>query len=338
MKLYYIILLTSFILLSGCSKVLVNEPDSNLDMEDFNSAWQITNKYYPFFKFKKINWDSLYIKYQSAAVNAKGDEIYNVLYQMFRELKDGHIEILTNGGYPVITYDWPRDIDRKAFSSIVVSTYFSSPLKLAGEDKFDYGITDSNIGYVYISTFSDGDKTWYKDFDKIMEYFHDAKGIVVDVRNNGGGNSNSADYMIARLIEKPIKETWYTYLGTNSSIINPVNMVGFHKSIVVLINGASFSAAEFFPELLRQSSNVTLIGDTTGGGGGTNNFYALPSRKRIKIANGYFTRLDGTMIEWNGVLPDILVTQTSTDIASGNDKQLAYAINYLNKVTAIKAF
>ena len=331
MNRYYIILVFFLIIISGCSDLLVNEPGSNLNLDDFKSAWQITNKYYPFFNLKKINWDSLYKKYQPHAEAAKGDEIYDVLYHMFRDLKDGHIEILTRGGFPVITYDWPRDNDRKAFSSIIVNKYFNSPFKLAGEDNFDYGITGSNIGYVYISTFSSGDNTWYKDFDKIMEYFRNAKGIIVDVRNNGGGSSNSTDYIIARLIEKPVKETWYRYSGTYSYIINPVNPAGFNKPVAVLINGASFSAAESFPELLRQSPNVTLIGDTTGGGGGTNEYYTLPSGKRLRIANGYFTRLDGTMIEWNGVLPDILITQTEADIVNGHDKQLEYAITYLNK-------
>ena len=331
MNRYNIILIAFLLFFSGCSDLLVNGPESNLNMDDFNSAWQIANKYYPFFKFKKINWDSLYTKFKPQAEAARGDEIYNVLYQMFRELKDGHIEILTEGGFPVMTYDWPRDIDRKAFNSIVVSSYFNSPLKLAGEDKYDYGITANNIGYVCISTFSDDDNIWYKDFDKIMEYFRDTKGIIVDVRNNGGGNSNSADYIIARLIEEPIKDIWYTYSVVNSSIINPVEPSGFLKSVVVLINGASFSAAESFPELLRQSPNVTLIGDTTGGGGGINDYYSLPSGKRLKIAFGYNIRLDSTMIEWNGVLPDILVTQTAADIANGHDKQLEYAINFLNR-------
>jgi Peptidase family S41/Tricorn protease C1 domain len=331
MKHYTIIIISFLFFITGCSDFLVNEPSSNLNINDFNSAWQIANKYYPFFKFKRINWDSLYAKYKPQAEAAKGDEIYNVLYQMFSDLKDGHIEIITEGGFPVITYDWPRDIDRKAFSSNVVSSYFTSPLKLAGENKYDYGITPNNVGYVYISTFSEGDNLWYKDFDKIMGYFRTAKGIIIDVRNNGGGNSNTVDYMIARLIEKPVTETWYRYFGINRVIINPANPTGFNKPVAVLINGASFSAAESFPELLRQSSNATLIGDTTGGGGGTNDIYTLPSGKRLRIANGYFTRLDGTMVEWNGVLPDILIKQTEADITSGHDIQLEYAINFLDK-------
>ncbi len=330
MKRLYIILFLLIVVFTGCSKLLVNEPDSNLNMEDFNSAWQIAEKYYPFFKFKNINWDSLYVKYKPNAEAAEGDQIFNVLYRMFRQLKDGHIEIMTQGGFPVVTYDWPRDIDRKTFSSNVVSRYFSQPLKLSGENNFDYGITQNNLGYVYISTFSDGDKLWYKDFSKIMYNFRNTAGVIVDVRNNEGGNSNSADFIISYLIENPINDTWFYYGQERRDVINPANPSGFNKPVAVLINGASFSAAEMFPELLRQSLNVTLIGDTTGGGGGTNEIFTLPSGKGLRIAVGYFTRLDGTMIEWNGVLPDILVTQTAEDIANGHDKQLEYAINYLD--------
>ena len=333
MKRLYIILLLIIIVLSGCSKLLVNEPDSNLNMEDFNSAWQIAEKYYPFFKFKNIDWHSLYIKYEPIAEAAKGDEIYNVLYQMFRELKDGHIEILTEGGFPIMTYDWPRDIDKKTFSSNVVSSYFNSPLQLAGENNYDYRITPGNIGYVYISTFSNGDGNWYKDFDKITKYFQNTKGIIVDVRNNEGGDNFTWNFIVSRFVVTPITYSFYLANGVPfiTSTIKPEGEYQYRKPVVVLANGASFSATELFVELMKQIPNVTVIGDTTGGGGGSTGTYNLPSGKRIQIPDKYFRKFNGDMIEWNGVSPNIFVKQTSEDIANGNDKQLEYAINFLNK-------
>lgn len=333
MKHYYLILLSLVFLLPGCSKLLVNEPEPNLNMDDFNSAWQIANKYYPFFTFKKINWNSLYTKYKPDAEAAEGDEIYNVLFQMFRELKDGHIEIFTKGGYPVLTYDWPRNIDQKAFSSNVVSHYFNTPLKLAGENNFDYGITSNNIGYVYISTFSEGDDIWYKDYSKIMKYLRNTKGIIVDVRDNGGGSNFTWNFMVSKFVNKPITYSFYLSNGNPiiTSTIEPSSQYSYHKPVVVLMNGASFSAAELFVELMKQIPTVTAIGDTSGGGGGSADTYKLPSGKRIQIPDKYFRKYNGDMVEWNGVSPDIFIKQTEADIASGKDKQLEYAIKFLNK-------
>lgn len=334
MRRIYIFLVLILILFSGCSKLLVNVPDTNLDMDDFNSAWQITNKYYPFFKFKKINWDSLYTIYKPQAEASNGDEIYNVLYRILRELKDGHVEILTKDDLPPIpTFVWPRDKDRNTFSSIVVSNYFQSPLKLAGEYNFDYGITSSDIGYVYISTFSNGDGIWYKDFDRITEYFQNTKGIIIDVRNNGGGDNFTWNYIVSRFVVTPITYSFYLANGSPiiTSTIKPEGKYQYHKPVVVLINGASFSAAEFFTEIMKQIANVTTIGDTTGGGGGSANIYNLPSGKRIQIPDKYFKKFNDDMIEWNGVPPDIFIKQTEADIANGHDKQLEYAINYLTK-------
>lgn len=111
--------------------------------------------------------------------------------------------------------------------------------------------------------------------------------------------------------------------------ILPAGQYPYHKPVVILINGASFSAAELLPELMKQIHQVTTVGDTTGGGGGSNDVFYLPSNKRIKIPTSYFKRFNGDMVEWNGVPPDILVPQNEADIKQGRDKQLEYAITLL---------
>ena len=110
----------------------------------------------------------------------------------------------------------------------------------------------------------------------------------------------------------------------------------YTNSVVILINGSTFSAGELTTEILKQLPNVTAVGDTTGGGGGASNSsgaaigdYKLPSRKLINIPTGYFERYNGQLIEWHGVPPDIRIVQTEADILAGIDKQLEYAIEIL---------
>lgn len=106
----------------------------------------------------------------------------------------------------------------------------------------------------------------------------------------------------------------------------------FAVTVVVLINGSTFSAGELCTEVLKQLPNVTAVGDTTGGGSlgsGEDGLYFLPSGKSMEIGFIDLRCYDGLPWEWLGIPPDIRVEQTEADILAGRDKQLEYAIEML---------
>lgn len=317
------------IALAGCSELIVGPAESNRNVADFVSVGEIIKSRYPFLQFKHVNWDSLLAVYRPIAEQAKGDEIYGVLHDLLRELKDGHIELRTEGGFVTLTYEWPRLRGGKAYDPLVVRKYFDRELRVAGNGNLEYEILPGNVGYIYLAAFEEGN--WVYDLDRILAYFLNTKGLIFDVRNNGGGNGDIANFITSRFASAPITYSAYLPSGTPkwTSTIVSFSPYQYHKPVVVLINGASFSAAELLPELLKQIPLVTTVGDTTGGGGGSNDVFYLPSNKRIKIPTSYLKRFNGEMIEWNGVPPDILVPQTEADIKQGRDKQLEYAITML---------
>ncbi len=312
----------------GCSEFLVNGPEVNHNMDDFSAVGNLVRSRYPFLQYKQIDWDSITTMYRPLVVAATGDDIYPVLHRLLGELKDGHVDLFTEGGFSTLTYDWPRRRGGQAYSPLVVRKYFDRELRLAGGGKMEYEILPENIGYVYLSTFTKGD--WVNDFDPILDYLRETKAIIIDVRNNGGGTSSACDFVVSRFATASIREVFYLPNGTyNSSLVRPRGPYQYLKPVIVLINGASFSAAELFPELMKQISTVITLGDTTGGGGGSVEIFPLPSNKRIQLPTMYFKRFDGTMVEWNGIPPDILVPQTPDDIKQGHDKQLDRAIQFL---------
>jgi len=127
-----IFLLLTIIFISGlfsCKDLVVTEPESNLNVQDFEAAWKRIRDVYPYLDFKKINWDSIYTIYRPRAEAAQGDEFYLVLRDLLAELKDGHVYYRTKGGGEVYPYYPPRHFkDRHAYSPFVVRKYFDREL------------------------------------------------------------------------------------------------------------------------------------------------------------------------------------------------------------------
>jgi hypothetical protein len=329
MKRTFVIAIFVCCMIAGCSEMVVGPSGSSHNVDDFVSLGQLVKSRYPFLQFKHINWDSLLVVYRPKVDQAKGDKIYTVLHDLLAELKDGHIELRTEGGFPTQTYEWPRLQGGKAYSPLVVRKYFDKELRVAGSGNMEYEVLPDNIGYIYLASFSDGN--WVYDIDGMLAYMANTKGLIFDVRNNGGGNADIANVLTSRFTSAPIKYSSYWPDGSPlwTGTIGPGGPNPYHKPIVVLINGASFSCAELFPELMKQIPQVTTLGDTTGGGGGSNDVFNLPSNKRIRMPTSYLRRFNGEMIEWNGIPPDIRVPQTEADINQGRDKQLERAIALL---------
>lgn len=327
---YFLLLIFSFY---GCSNLLVNEPTTNYNLEDYDTAWKITDKVYPYFKFKNINWDSLNTIYRPLAAAARGDEIYNVLLKLYGVLKDGHVDVISENGISMPTYIPPREIrDKKTFDPLVVRKYFDKELLITPDYYIEYGILNNNIGYVRIPTLA---PDLQGSFASALDYLKNTKALIIDVRNDGGGSDRNSDYIVSRLITSSVEDlpVQLSTGGITQYSIDPSGPFQYTKPTVLLINGACFSACEDFAAMMQGVPTVTEIGDTTAGASGAPEIYTLPSGKKIRISTKDIMRLDRKPIEWNGVIPDIIVTQTEDDINLGIDKQLERAIQFLDSKT-----
>jgi hypothetical protein len=325
-------LLLLFAALMGCSDMIVTGPDESHTVADFETAWQAVKSVYPFFQFKQINWDSIHTLYRPRAEAARGDEIDGVLFDMLKELKDAHVSLQTQGGASVATYHPPRAAkDQYAYSPLVVRKYFDKELRLAGNRRVEYEILNGGIGYIYIATLRIEEPV-LGGFDEALAYVKDTKGLIIDMRHNGGGSDYNSMGIVARLIPSAIDNLPYPLPDGGVHLGDPINPRGafqYTKPVVLLINGVCFSSCEDFAEMMKHVPSVTLVGDTTSGASGAPQLFSLPSGRKIIVSTRAIRRYDGLPIEWNGVLPDIRIGQIEADIEQGRDKQLEYAIDYL---------
>jgi len=334
-KIKLLILISSAVILTSCEEMIVKPAESNLNLDDFEATWERVNMVYPYLEYKQINWDSIYTVYQPQAEQAKGDEIYTVLIEMLTELKDMHVHVKTDGGRYMSTYLAPRWVkDKYTYDPIVVRNYFDKELRITGEDRIEYEIIQGNIGYIYMATFDDDYLLNY--FSEALEYVKNTKALILDIRHNNGGSYQNLVAVVSRFITAPLEKPNYYLQGELIDLppFEPQSNFQYTNPIVLLINGVCYSTGDIFPEIMKQISTVTLVGDTTSGGssGSTTSFpayYKLPSGKTIFVGTTDWRGYNGSPLEWVGVAPDILVQQTKEDIENGVDKQLEYAINML---------
>jgi len=237
------------------------------------------------------------------------------------------------GGRQATIYLSPRYIrDRDLFDPIVVKKYFDKEFYMAGDGYIEYQVLPDNIGYMNISSFSP--QNLVSDFKKVLDYFANTKGIIIDVRHNMGGSADNSNKILSYLIDSEFQVP-EAYIKEQIIPQNPIRPIGYgySKPIVVLINGVSYSEAERFTEMMKQLVNVTAIGDTTGGGSagsnGIRDEIILPSGKIVHVGTIDFRRYDGRPWEWIGIEPDTRITNTVESLKNNIDNQLEYAIELL---------
>jgi hypothetical protein len=322
----------------GCGELIVPENSENLSVEDFEAAWSFIDSLYPMLREKGIDWDSVHAWYRPKAEVARGDEAHQILHDLVETLRDGHAYYQTVGGgvvFPYVSHRLRRD--RSTFSPYVVRRYLSGEMAVTGTRTMEYGFLEGNLGYLRVTTF---DPThMMADLPAVMGFLSGTDGLVLDVRNNDGGELTNVATLVGWFIESPLR--WpdaFSQREVMEDVEPPVEPVSpslrYSPPVAVVVNGAARSAADLLAELMGQIPQVTLVGDTTMGIAcqdydDVNGDFCLPSGPSIHIPTGCFRRYDGVPLEWYGVPPDVRVTQTEQNVREGRDLQLERAVALL---------
>ena len=351
--LLYIAALTLVLPLQSCyineDRNMVNDAKTN-----FNELWKICDENYCYFDYKNIDWDSIYTVYEPRVHNGmSNEELFKVCSDLVNELRDGHVNLTYEYGssrYWKWYEDYPQNYDER----IILENYFNFDYYQTGG--FIYQILPENIGYIYYGSFSSDCPDVL--LDRILTMFKDCKGIIFDIRNNGGGNKANVNKLACRFTQEVNKLKGYElrktglghsdfgdtipeYLtppGTLSSINyldEPSDMqnldskrVRFLKPVTVLTNRYVYSAANDFIRTVKVLDNVTVIGDHTGGGGGIPVSYDLPNGWAIRLSATPMLDINKQHTE-NGIDPDIRVDMAEDAHMTGRDAILDTAIEYL---------
>lgn len=324
-----------FMGLTSCHKIeeRADDPRGN-----FEALWSILDEHYCFFKEKGVDWDQVHDKYaRRIGSEMTREELFIVCADMLDELRDGHVNLsapFNTSYYRKWWSDYPQNFNKR----LIEESYFNFNYRQSSG--MIYGLLENNIGYIYYENFSA--TVGEGNLDYALNFLAAARGLIIDIRDNGGGSLTNVETLVARFIDRP---TLVGYISHKTGpghddfsepyaiTYNPAGpgRVRWAKPVVVLTNRSTFSAANNFASVMKLLPGVRIAGATTGGGSG------MPYSSEIPC--GWSVRFSAcSMLDANGVSTEGGVTPTEgcavdmdpQDALNGKDTILEKAMELLN--------
>lgn len=197
-----------------------------------------------------------------------------------------------------------------------------------------------SMGYIYLPKFytnfnGTGGRSCAADVEKEIQKLkaQNAKGIIIDLRGNGGGSLQEVVTMTGLFIDAgPVVQV--KGRGGLSRVLSDTKRgTTYDEPIVVLVNSFSASASEILAAAIQDYGRGVIVGsNSTYGKGTVQRFFdldqALPQGYRelgpmgsIKLTTQKFYRINGGSTQLNGVTPDIILPDNYTHIETGEKEE-----------------
>ena len=391
----FIIISFMFISISSCHKnlpVVYNAqsyPGNNYP-DLFEAFWNGMNNNYVFWSIDSTNWDNVYIRYKPIFAQltvfdtSSENKAEKYFAQMTSGLIDSHynltFESTGNTFSPSVTRRYTIDpnyfIDSifpiKGLNALVSSKYIDSSSLITGTDFIMSGSSSTvfsaisgtignEILYLYFNSFEmskAGPNT-----TPVLNFFFNTvrnlpaniKGIIIDLRGNGGGEVIDLDYLVGQMVNA---QYTFGYTRTKNgtgrldytpwapAVVKPWNGGSdISVPIVALGDHLSTSMAEITTMAIKALPNGKYIGTRTWGATGPvapDEYYnggpftiGVPAWGNAGYLSVYtsaamFKYINGDIYEGAGVPPDIYASETYSAYANNHDLVVDAAINYIN--------
>ena len=182
------------------------------------------------------------------------------------------------------------------------------------------------------------------DFMRALDgRLRDARGLIIDLRNNGGGDSEAMIDIISALL--PAGKSLGRFTDRNGRIqsephtravmlFSANHIKSFHAPLIILTSERSSSAAEIFVAALKESGRATILGQNTCGCAlGLRRRHTLPDGGELHISELDYHTAGGTRLEGTGVAPDEKITLDRRDLRARRDRAMERAVELLTVET-----
>ena len=333
-RICYLMMLVLLAATTSCHKL---ESWSDSQHGNFEALWSIMDQHYCFFTEKGVDWDEIHSRYVAKVSDDMTDkELFYVCADMLNELRDGHTNL--SSSFNVSYYrKWWSDYPENYNARLVEEHHLNFNYLSAGG--MDYAILPQNVGYMRYSSFNS--MVGESNLDQILLHLNVCDGLIIDVRDNGGGSMTNVETIVRRFI------TERTLAGYISHKTGPghddfsepyayyydpaeAGRIMWGKPVVVLASRGTFSAANNFVSIMQYRPNTVIAGSTTGGGSGMPFNSELPNGWGIRFSACSVLDAKGNTTE-QGIepTPGCAVDLDPVQALDGHDTILDFAISYL---------
>ncbi len=318
------------IFLTSCEEAFFDDDQPDDPVANFEFLWDTFDERYTLFEFKEINWDEFYSEYRPQVSDlTTDDELFVIMAEMLNRLRDGHTNLRS-----------PIDISRYRpylqappnFDAELLERSYLQDARLTG---YLTNEIMGEVGYIHYRSFQLPIQDW--ELDTVINRFtrENVQGVIIDVRNNGGGNPANGLKLLSRMIDE--RTHIYTSQQRNGPASDDLaasqdifldpesDHPHFPGQVVVLSNRKVYSAGSYFCAGTKGISQVVMVGDTTGGGSGVPAGFELPNGWYCNYSSTLGTLVTGENFE-SGVPPDVEVALSAEDRERGVDTILEAAI------------
>lgn len=328
-----ILLLACIPMLFSCEKLMFEETVQSDDpYVNFDYMWKECDEKYAFFEYKNIDWDAVKNQYRPMLYNdMSNDSLFNVIAAMLRELRDDHTNLISQ--FNVSSYGNFKNSQDNFDWRVILDHYLPENYYNTGPFRHGY-IRGDSIAYIRFAAFTGSMNDQHLDF--MLNEYENTKGLVIDIRENGGGSIRDIFNLLSRFVDERTL-VYYSRLkngpehndfgAKEPAFVSPSAQKRYTKKVVMLADRGSYSASSFTALAVRSIPNIILMGDTTGGGLGIPNGGQLPNGWNYRFSVTQTLDPQGNNYE-DGVPPEILAQFNWNDLQK--DEILERAIQEIN--------
>ena len=196
--------------------------------------------------------------------------------------------------------------------------------KIVQTDTVYHEMKEDKIGYIQVTEFDDVTTDQYKEALEDLEN-QGMKGLVVDLRNNPGGNVDTVTDMLDLMLPEGTTLSIKDKQG-KESVYESDDEHQFTKPLVVLVNENSASASEIFSGAIQTFGTGEVVGTTTYGKGVVQQIFDLKDGTSVKLTIAEYLIAGQFGINGKGVTPDVEVQYEKDAQNSDRDNQLEKAL------------
>ncbi|MGI9105405.1 MAG: S41 family peptidase [Pyrinomonadaceae bacterium] len=187
----------------------------------------------------------------------------------------------------------------------------------------------SGSGYIKFDSWKPpADERFNAELAKLM----DTPGLVIDLRGNGGGQTDVLHNIASNFFVAPIYTGGFrTRAGTIDRYMTHAPKQLYRQPVVILIDERSASASETFTTFMQESGRAFVIGRQSSGSTHNTRIQKVKGGGELRVSIRAYISPNGRDPEGTGVVPDKIVPLTIADLRGGRDAALEAAEVYLKK-------